>query len=514
MITRRWMLAGAVAVGLLARLPGVFWGYNFPPGFGAHHPDEWTHFVLAEHLIDPSGGARWQQYYPKGMAAMTALPIIAWRAATGRLSAPPPPMRELLTVGRFVSVLFGVATILVVFLLGQRVFKDQRVGLAAAWGLALGGLHVTESHFFLADTPALFFLLTGLLLLIVDIEKPPQSGHNAFNWAAFAFGAAFGFKLFVAGLPSLGVVALLKPHRIRRIAYAGVFFLAGFTGVNLAMFTPLDLVGVLASGMNDPYVYSRAWAVVVYLLDAPAIFGLPMLFFGLLGIGLVVKRLLRGGLEGRRYLIAAVLALPVLVHGYNLLFDLDVFPRHTLPFLPFLALLAGYGLIWTFDHIRGSTVRLSLVLAAGLWMMAFVFDAERDFITEPRNKAYMWLERNVAEATPIWWYYHHLDRYPEERFPESRPPVLVVEMIQANHILSGVGFRNSFPTDYRNVFDVTSQYEVDQLQALFRGSTEYREVARFGEECRMPEFLLEKRLLGDRSRSYITEVVIFRRDGG
>ena len=54
-----------------------------------------------------------------------------------------------------------------------------------------------------------------------------------------------------------------------------------------------------------------------------------------------------------------------------------------------------------------------------------------------------------------------------------------------------------------------SQERVDAYQVLFKGQTEYREVARFGEGYFMPEYLLADALLGNRSRNYISEVVIF-----
>ena len=50
------------------------------------------------------------------------------------------------------------------------------------------------------------------------------------------------------------------------------------------------------------------------------------------------------------------------------------------------------------------------------------------------------------------------------------------------------------------------------MQALFQGSSEYREVARFGEGYFMPEYVLVDWLIGNRSRNYLSEIAIFRRD--
>ena len=102
--------------------------------------------------------------------------------------------------------------------------------------------------------------------------------------------------------------------------------------------------------------------------------------------------------------------------------------------------------------------------------------------------------------------------YERVRFPEAgRPPILLVEMMSANHYLSGLSWRDSYPPDYRRIFDGQSQERVDALQNLFRGRSEYREVARFREGYFMPEYVLSDRLLGNRSRNYVSEIVIFKK---
>ena len=88
---------------------------------------------------------------------------------------------------------------------------------------------------------------------------------------------------------------------------------------------------------------------------------------------------------------------------------------------------------------------------------------------------------------------------------------MLVEMHRANLVLSGMGWKNNMPADYRQTFGKRPKREVEALQALFKGTTEYQEVARFPEHYWMPEFKLVEHLLGNRSRNYLTEVVVFRR---
>ena len=96
-------------------------------------------------------------------------------------------------------------------------------------------------------------------------------------------------------------------------------------------------------------------------------------------------------------------------------------------------------------------------------------------------------------------------------YPAVKPRWLVMEMHNANHYLSGLGMRKSYPRDYGRIFDAMTQEWVDAHQAIFEGTAGYEEVARFGEGYFMPEFVLTDELLGNRSRNYLAEVVIFER---
>jgi hypothetical protein len=106
-----------------------------------------------------------------------------------------------------------------------------------------------------------------------------------------------------------------------------------------------------------------------------------------------------------------------------------------------------------------------------------------------------------------------LEGYQHVTFPNAgRPSVIVSEMMSANHYLSGIGFKNSYPKDYRNIFDSESQARIESLQALFKGTTEYQEVARFREGYFMPEYIMSDHLIGNHSRNYVSEIIIFLKE--
>jgi len=523
------LLAGALLIGLLARLPGVWWGSNFPPGWYGHHPDEYTHVLHAQRLInrnqpaydsetsgaiglkDPWAAGYSVTPYPKGLAAHVAVPVIAQHVLTHRSGSPPPSSADIIPPGRIVSVLYGTASILVVFLLSRRLFREPAVALLAAWIMALGGLHVTQSHFFLADVPALFWFLLGTLLLWYDLERDNTGQQVVLAGAAFCFGVAFGMKLLVAAFPSLGLAALIRTDRLWRVVLVTVFVQFGIYIVNLGFYTPLDFYRTVISGIADPVIFSRVSSALLYIVELPGIISFPIFVAAAAGVPLLAFRLFQPKQRSRRGRILLVILLPLAIHLALVLFKLDHFPRHLIPFIPWLAMAGA----WAIVRLAKSTP-ITLQAICGvllLYLAVFVYDGEKGFLAEPRNAAASWLSNSITSGKTLWWYYHGLPDYAAAKFPannpEQNPDVIVEEMHHANHYLSGMGLRNSMPTDYRYIFDVESQENVDAFQALFTGNSEYREAVRFSEQYFMPEYVLIDKLIGNRSRNYLAEVVIF-----
>jgi hypothetical protein len=228
---------------------------------------------------------------------------------------------------------------------------------------------------------------------------------------------------------------------------------------------------------------------------------------------LAVRRWRRGQLPplGRAWWLAIVL--PNVLAAVFVLFGPNNFPRHLVPFIPWVCMVAAYALVALSraGRARGLPATVPGVLLF-LYLGAFVYDGERVFIHDPRNRAALWLQGHVPAGTPIWWQGHDgIREYRHVVFPSAgRPPLLVVELHRAMY-LSGMGWKNSMPTDLSQVHGVQTQRDLVELQALFRQTSEYREVARFSEGYVMPEFRLTDRLIGNRARNYVAEIVVFRR---
>lgn len=114
-------------------------------------------------------------------------------------------------VGRVLSAIADMATVLLVFELG-RVLWGRRVGLLAAALLSLTVLHIQYSHFFGSETFLAFFV-TATIYGSVRIWKYGTAWNYA--WTGVALGCALATKLSaipVLLVPGLAVLAAMSPE--------------------------------------------------------------------------------------------------------------------------------------------------------------------------------------------------------------------------------------------------------------------------------------------------------------
>src|SRR3989304_4514669 len=101
---------------------------------------------------------------------------------------------EMRLVGRGLSAVFDVGTILLVFLLGRRLY-GRGVGLLGAAFVAFTVLNIQLSHFYTVDV-ILTFLVVGCLLFLVRVMEKGALGASAL--AGLFLGLALATKVSVA----------------------------------------------------------------------------------------------------------------------------------------------------------------------------------------------------------------------------------------------------------------------------------------------------------------------------
>ena len=156
--------AGVVAAIVLLAAALRFIGLNWDEGYMLH-PDErfvtmvtgavqfpadpWDYFDTAKSPLNP---------YNRGFGtfAYGTAPLFLVRALADLSGT-----RELLLLGRAVSALADVGTVLLVFLLGCRLFAWPIAALAA-FLVAVTPLHIQQAHFYTMDTIHVFLLMVAL----------------------------------------------------------------------------------------------------------------------------------------------------------------------------------------------------------------------------------------------------------------------------------------------------------------------------------------------------------------
>ena len=181
----RWLtpliLAGILGLGAVLRLIGIRFGLPM-----AYHNDEWV-LVLATRQFFGGDFNPHNFLYPSLlMYIMYAFERLYFLFASGR-----DDLSLLYTLCRVNVVLFGLASIWLVYRLGRRL-HDSRTGLIAALLLCLSPLHVINSHFATTDVPLTFFILLTIWATLRLAENRTMLDYLL---AGIAFGLTVSIKI-------------------------------------------------------------------------------------------------------------------------------------------------------------------------------------------------------------------------------------------------------------------------------------------------------------------------------
>lgn len=147
--------------------------------------------------------------------------------------------RHITAVGRALTALFDLASIVAVFLLGRWLFGPA-AGLLAAALLAVNVMHVQLAHFYTVDPYLTFFVVATLALLVIAVRPSASSKQStlAILLGGGAIGLAIGSKFTGALLfLPLAACALLQikwrpSRRIGILAAAVLLALLVFVATN------------------------------------------------------------------------------------------------------------------------------------------------------------------------------------------------------------------------------------------------------------------------------------------
>lgn len=410
-----WWLLALLSFALAVRLHRIRWDDQH-----FFHPDERAIGFAVERLsfsplkLNP-------QFFAYG-----SLPMYVIRAASSIVTLVRPSVRgfdEAILVGRVVSALWGAGTVLLLALLGIRLY-DRATGLLAGFFLAASVSHLQNSHFATSDIPLTALVLASLFFLIRCVERPELSN---FALAGACLGLALATKF--SALPLLlpvGIGLLLcriRGARWSRVGLSGAVLTAAASAAFFVgqPFAVLDFRAwshdileqsrmVRHAGLfpyTNQYVGTPKY---LYDLEQFVLWGVgPLLgVAALVGVGWAVVRAVRRREASQILLLSWVLPYFLLTGSFEI-----KFPRYLLPIYPMLALWAAAWLVEKGRAARGWRIAGAAVVAGTLlWVAAFVsiYSRPHSFLT-----ASQWFYENAAAGSRV------LIQHWDEGFPFPLP---------------------------------------------------------------------------------------------
>jgi 4-amino-4-deoxy-L-arabinose transferase-like glycosyltransferase len=440
-------------VGAFFRFKGLFWGeYSYL------HPDErflvWvtadisavpdlgTFFNTAISTLNPHNQGH--TFYVYG-----TLPIFLTRYLADALFEAP-GWEQILQVGRALSASADLLSVLLVYLIGSRLF-NRRVGLVGAAFSAAAVLQIQQAHFFTVDSFAVLFTTLAVYLALristaAVYETEPEKLRSGF-WqimrtekgslgTAALFGLVVG--LAMASKVNTAVVALALPAAllirrfslpreqranydyiiVRDLAIGGVVALLAFriaqpyafSGPGFFNITPnplwvqnlKDLKAQTSGDVDFPPALQWARRSVTFSFENLSLWGVGIPFAvaawaGFLWMG---WKLLKGDWK-------PTILLWAWTAGYFVWQSVQANPtmRYQMPIYPTLAVIAGWGVVHLWDSGREKQGRsrawrqwtaivgggIAIVLTAA-WAFSFVSIYGR---TMTRVEASRWIYANV-----------------------------------------------------------------------------------------------------------------------
>lgn len=163
-----WILSLIIIIGLFLRLIGINWDQ------GQHlHPDERFLTMVSSTISLPKSFGNYfdthtSKFNPNNNGfdfyVYGTFPLLLTKifAQIFKLNS----YDQIFLVGRFLSAFFDTLTILLVFLISQKVFQKIKPALISSFLYAICIFPIQQSHFFTVDTTTVFFFILSIYLLI------------------------------------------------------------------------------------------------------------------------------------------------------------------------------------------------------------------------------------------------------------------------------------------------------------------------------------------------------------
>ena len=302
---------------------------------------------------------------------------------------------------RFVSIIFGILTIWLVYKTAKQIFQSGLAALASAFFLASSVTHINLSVFAIHWIPATLFVTFGLWI----ITNQHFLFRKRYLLCALVTGIGFGFSImsvFTLLLVPLTYIFVEKKTvfealKDKTLYQAAFIFLA--LAVIPMMFNPNSLGFVSDTTLVD------STKTFIGLLKSPVEFLKPITFiepilivFAILGLStLFANKRYRG------YCLVIIAFVVLYAVTFYLGFRFE--ERFMLPVIPILSLAAGYGGASIFNYAAKNKLALAVILIIlSIPIAASTKLAWLKYRDDNRIQARRWIEYNIVPNTKIITY--------------------------------------------------------------------------------------------------------------
>ncbi|MDO9546399.1 MAG: DUF2298 domain-containing protein [Pelolinea sp.] len=360
---------------------------------------------------------------------------------------------EIHLVGRYLSGIFDLGTIVLIFFIVKELFKKSKVALLSAFFYSCATLPIQISHFFIVDNFTTFFCMLAFFsaVKIIRIESSRSFDKKVFSnrdilvseWEGFGYYVLFSIALGLSAASKINSVAAafllpvaiiissnknyFKSSEIRwkihlkYLALAGLLSLIvfrifqpyAFSGpgfINFALnpkwINNIKELSALSSGLSN-YPPSLQWTRRSFLFPIKNMFiwgmGIPFGFLSILGLCMMIWNLIKGNWKQYGILVAWT--------GIYLIWQASRWNptmRYFLLVYPTFAIMAGWCLFTvlnnttqkitpkiTIREIINKALLILIILLLAVWAYAFT-DIYRKPMT--RIEASEWIYRNIEGA--------------------------------------------------------------------------------------------------------------------
>lgn len=450
---RYLILAIILLTGLLLRTEGLKWGIPKAPYWRSYHPDERVVFSTLLKMTTSDGELN-PHYFVNPTFHYYSIGLVWWAAKTIKAV---PSFRDIIDespsvtlddvtriwlMARSVSVVMGLLTILVVYLLAREFFKNEVFALAGAWLTAVMPTLVIQSHYMTVDGPVGFWFLLAMLLILKSFRQ-----DRVLIWAGAGLlsGLAVATKYnAIVGLASVFVLLLAR----QRFSNDGK---ADKIGYKVILFTGAMLLGFLL-GCPHALISFGEWKEgirgLLYYNDFATDWFYPWLVTSRLSLGwpgwilFMVSSVAIFVKPDRTGTILAAGILPYfLMYGYKA----SPFMRHMVLIIPLMLLLVIYSMDKTLRYLDKGIFKVILavlvLLTSGYAMANSLAWLRVMSGKDTREEAAEFVKQTMPRGSPVglagksWFYTPPLEEneydlvrleYNPNRLEQFYPPMIII----------------------------------------------------------------------------------------